>query len=108
MDLAWVTGHGPRRLTDIEGRGPLVRPEGTVTFAYRDHEDQKEFGSQPMPAKLKVLDLPTDELGAALRIALASGKPVGIEITIYNPHLDHDGSAGRGLVDVRAVGTTAR
>lgn len=155
MDLAFVTGYGPSLLTDIEGRGPLVRPEDAVAFAYRDHEDQKEYGGQPLPEKLKVLDLPAvraagiaatareavnhltrpeldgffihldadclddaimpavdfrvpgglswDELGTALRIALASGKAVGLEITIYNPRLDEDGSAGRGLVDVLAA-----
>ncbi len=50
-----------------------------------------------------------DELGVALRVALASGKAVGIEITIYNPRLDADGSAGRGLADVlaAALGTAA-
>lgn len=155
MDLAFVTGYGPSLLTDIEGRGPLMRPEDAVAFAYRDHEDQKEYGGQPLPEKLKVLDLPAvraagiattareavnhltrpeldgffihldadclddaimpavdfrvpgglswDELGTALRIALASGKAVGLEITIYNPRLDEDGSAGRGLVDVLAA-----
>lgn len=155
MDLAFVAGYGPSLLTDIEGRGPLVRPEDAVAFAYRDHEDQEEYGGQPLPEELKVLDLPAvraagieatareavdhltrpeldgffihldadclddaimpavdfrvpgglswDELGTALRIALASGKAVGIEITIYNPRLDEDGSAGRGLVDVLAA-----
>ncbi|MCF6117670.1 arginase family protein, partial [Mesorhizobium muleiense] len=44
-----------------------------------------------------------DELSAALRIILASGKAVGIEVTIYNPRLDEDGSAGRGLADVLAA-----
>ncbi len=161
MDLAFVTGHGPSLLTDIEGRGPLVRPEDAVAFAYRDHKDQEEYGSQPLPKELKAIDLPAvramgieaaareavdhltraeldgffihldadclddaimpavdfrvpgglswDELGVALRVALASGKAVGIEITIYNPRLDEDGSAGRGLADVLAValGTTA-
>jgi arginase len=50
-----------------------------------------------------------DELGTALRIILASGKAVGIEITIYNPQLDRDGSAGHGLVDVlaKALGTSS-
>ncbi|OZI50702.1 arginase family protein [Bordetella genomosp. 4] len=155
MDLAWVTGYGPSHLTDLEGRGPLVRPEDTVAFAYRDHKDQEEYGSQPLPKELKVIDLPVvrakgieaaareavdhltrdeldgffihldadcldddimpavdfrvpdglswDALGTALRIALASGKAVGIEITIYNPRLDEDGSAGRGLADVVAA-----
>lgn len=155
MDLAWVTGNGPSTLTDLEGRGPLVRPEDAVAFAYRDHKDQEEYGSQPLHKELKAIDLPAvrakgieaaareavdhltrdeldgffihldadcldddimpavdfrvpdglswDALGATLRIALASGKAVGIEITIYNPRLDEDGSAGRGLADVVAA-----
>lgn len=161
MDLAWVTGHGPALLTDIEGRMPLVRPEDAAAFAFRDHDDQREYGSQPLPQALKVLDLPAlramgvekaaneavdhltraeldgffihldadclddaimpavdfrmpdglswDELAAALRIALESGKAVGLEITIYNPRLDTDGNAGRGLADLlaRTLGTAA-
>lgn len=165
MDLALVTGYGPSLLTDIEGRGPLVRPEDAVAFAYRDHKDQQEYGSQPLPKTLKAIDLPAvramgieaaaraavdhltreeldgffihvdadclddaimpavdfrvpgglsrGELGTALRVALESGKAVGIEITIYNPRLDEDGSAGRGLADVlsnelaAALGTAA-
>ena len=161
MDLALVTGYGPSKLVDIEGRGPLVSPKNAVAFAYRDHKDQEEYGSQPLPKELKAIDLPAvramgveaaareavhhltreeldgffihldadclddvvmpavdfrmpgglswDELGTALRVALASGKAVGIEITIYNPRLDEDGSAGRGLADVlaAALGTAA-
>jgi arginase len=38
-----------------------------------------------------------DELTAILRLALASGRAVGLEVAIYNPLLDRDGSAGRGL-----------
>jgi len=57
MDLALVTGHGPKRLTDIEGRGPIVREEDAVAFAYRDWKDQDEYGSQPLPDALKSLDL---------------------------------------------------
>jgi arginase len=161
MDLALVTGYGPALLTDIEGRSPLVRPENAVAFAFRDHEDQAKFGSQPLPAELRAYDLCSvrsmgvesaaraavdhlmraeldgffihldadclddaimpavdfrvpgglswDELGAALRIILASGKAIGIEVTIYNPRLDGDGSAGRGLADMlaAALGTAA-
>ena len=161
MDLAFVTGHGPALLTHIEGRSPLVRPEDTVAFAFRDHRDQAEYGSQPLPPELLAYDLPAvrrlgvesaaraaldhltrsgldgffihldadclddaimpavdfrvpgglswEELGAALRIILASGKAVGLEVTIYNPRLDEDGDAGRGLADVlaAALGTAA-
>jgi len=151
MDLAFVTGHGPPLLTDIEGLGPLVRPDDAVAFAFRDHEDQAKYGSQPLPPELKALDLAavqhmgveaaaraaTDhltrdgldgffihvdadclddaimpavdyripgglswrELETALGVALASGKAVGLEIAIYNPRLDADGAAGRGLTD---------
>ncbi|MBB6091241.1 arginase [Povalibacter uvarum] len=161
MDLAFVTGFGPPLLTDIEGRRPLVRAEDTVAFAYRDHEDQAEFGSQPLPVELRTFDLPAvrrmgvenaaraaiahltraeldgffihidadclddelmpavdfrvpgglsyEELSATLRIALASGKATGLEVAIYNPGLDEDGRAGRGLVEVlvAALGTAA-
>jgi len=38
-----------------------------------------------------------DELCTVLQTALASGRAVGIEITIYNPSLDADGASGREL-----------
>jgi arginase len=161
MDLAFATGYGPALLTNIEGRSPLVRPEDAVAFAFRDHEDQAEFDSQPLPAELRAYDLYAvrsmgvehaaraaldhltrpeldgffihldadclddaimpavdfrvpdglswEELAAVLSIILASEKAVGIEVTIYNPHLDQDGSAGRGLADIlaMALGTAA-
>jgi arginase len=152
MDLAFVTGYGPERLTNIEGRDPIVRPDDVVAFGYRDHADQQEYGSQPLPRALKAIDLPSvrrlgieaaaqqaiehlqrpelegffihvdadclddaimpavdfrvpgglsvEELTTVLRVALASGRAVGIEIAIYNPRLDEDGSAGRRLADL--------
>jgi arginase len=57
MDLAFVTGHGPRLLTDLEGRGPLVRDEDTVAFAFRDEEEQRRYGSQPLPPSLQAFPL---------------------------------------------------
>ena len=45
-----------------------------------------------------------DELANTLRIAIESGKVVGLEITIYNPNLDTDGAAGRGLAETLARG----
>ena len=156
MDLAFATGHGPALLSNIEGKGPLVREEDTVVFAFRDEEEQAEYGSQELPetihayglqtirclgieraARAAVAHLTRDELDGffvhfdadslddslmpavdyrlsgglswqemitTLKIALVSGRAVGMEVTIYNPALDHDGSAGRGLVDALARG----
>ena len=59
MDLALVTGHGPTLLTHFDGDSPLIRPTDAVAFGYRDHEDQAEFGSQPLPGELRAFDLPT-------------------------------------------------
>lgn len=158
MDLAFATGFGPRLLTDLEGRRPLVRPEDVVVFGFRDHEDQATFGSQPLPAETGAFDLHAvrrlgveaaaraaidrltrreldgffihvdadclddaimpavdyrasdgfswDELASVLQIGLANPKAIGFQVTIYNPRLDEDGAAGRGLVEVLTAGLT--
>lgn len=161
MDLAFATGHGPALLTDIEGLGPLVREEDVFVFGFRDEEEQREYGSQPLPDGLRAYDLAKvrefgvetaaaeavkhltrpelqgffihvdadclnddvmsaveyrlpdgltlEELGRTLEIAMASGKAMGIEVTVYNPNLDKDGEAGRRLARVLAdaLGTSA-
>jgi arginase len=38
-----------------------------------------------------------DELAAAVRVAVGSGRAVGLQVAIYNPDIDADGSNGRGL-----------
>jgi arginase len=47
-----------------------------------------------------------NELVLTLQIAMASGRAVGLEVTIYNPDLDPHSDCGRGLVDAlsRALG----
>jgi arginase len=151
MDLAFATGRGPELLTNLEGLRPLVRDEDVVAFGFRDAQEQREYGSQPLPPRLLALELSEvrrlgakhaaqravehltaahkpmqgffihldadvvsdalmpavdyrmpdglswDELRTVLQTALASGRAVGIEITIYNPALDADGSSGREL-----------
>jgi arginase len=151
MELAFVTGHGPAQLTALEGLAPLVREQDVVAFGFRDGEEQREHGSQPLPEAILALDLQQvrrlgveqaarlavahlcrpeldgffvhldadclddalmpavdyrlagglshEELVTVLRTALASGRAAGMEVTIYNPSLDRDGSAGRGLVE---------
>jgi arginase len=57
MDLAFATGRGPALLADIEGRGPLVRDEDAVAFGFRDEDEQREYGSQPLPSVLAAFSL---------------------------------------------------
>lgn len=49
------------------------------------------------------------ELREALRMAMATGRVVGVEVTIYNPNLDEGGAAGRllGSIIADALGTRA-
>ena len=161
MDLAFVTGFGPALLTDLEGRGPLVRASDTVAFGFRDAHEQRHYRSQPLAADVLALDLMTvrrmgveravqaalerivrpelegffihldadclddrimpavdyrlpdgfswSDITETLRMALASGRAVGMEVTIYNPALDEDGRAGRELTNVlvAALGTSS-
>jgi arginase len=48
-----------------------------------------------------------DEVATVLAAAAGSGRVAGIEVTIYNPALDADGSAGRGLTRALAAGLGA-
>ncbi len=63
------------------------------------HLDSDVVSDALMPAvDYRIPDgLSWDELRTVLETALASGRAVGIEITIYNPALDADGSSGREL-----------
>jgi arginase len=49
-----------------------------------------------------------NDITSTLRMALTSGRAVGLEVTIYNPALDEDGRAGRELTNVlvAALGTS--
>ena len=58
MDLAFATGRGPAVLADLDGLGPLVRDEDVVAFGFRDHDEQRAYGSQPLAAGIVAIDLP--------------------------------------------------
>lgn len=91
MDLAWVTGHGPHIVTDHEGFHPLVRAEDVVAVGFRDHDDQREYESQPLPAALTRFDLPgirSAGIEAAMWQAVDYLDSTGIEGFLV--HLDAD------------------
>ncbi|MCT7353200.1 arginase family protein [Streptomyces sp. 15-116A] len=146
MDLALATGRGPDVLTDLEGRGPLVRDEDVVALGFRDAEESAAAGMQPLPPALHAMDLGTvralgaaeaaaravallpdtgywihldvdvldddvmpavdyrmpggltwEELETVLRTALAGHGAVGLDVTIFNPRMDPDGSIADAL-----------
>jgi arginase len=72
---------------------------GRPTQGFFIHLDSDVVSDALMPAvDYRIPDgLNWDELRTVLETALASGRAVGIEITIYNPSLDADGSSGREL-----------
>jgi arginase len=78
---------------------PLVRPELAGFFV---HVDADCLDDAVMPAVDYRLPggLSAAELTTVLRIALATGRAMGLEVTIYNPALDRDGEAGRRLTDL--------
>jgi arginase len=49
-----------------------------------------------------------DELSTVLRSSIASGKALGIDITIFNPKLDVDGSIARRFAEALALGLSDR
>lgn len=57
MELAFATGRGPARLANLEGIGPLLRDEDVVVFGVRDQDQQREYGSQPLPVAMRAFDL---------------------------------------------------
>jgi arginase len=103
-------------LTTVRRMGVAAAADAAVQHLTRHaidgffiHLDADSLNDDIMPAvDYRLPDgLSWTELETSLRVALESGQAVGVEITIYNPNLDPDGSAGRGLVDglVHALGS---
>jgi arginase len=114
--LPWVDPGKPRCLGVCAIALPAVRKLG-IEVAAREavahltrseldgffiHVDADCLDDAVMPAVDFRLPggLTLEELATALRIALTSGNAVGLEVAIYNPSLDEDGSAGRALARV--------
>lgn len=157
MDLAFVTGRGPKVVTDLEGLRPLVRELDVAVLGRRDEQDAAEHGSQRIEdTAIEVTDLAGvrrdgaqasaaqalrrvarpelagfwihldadvlddtlmpavdyrlpgglswQELTDILRTAFASGRVLGLDVTIFNPRLDADGAIACRLVDALVDG----
>ncbi|MGI5359550.1 arginase family protein [Streptomyces sp. CA-252508] len=91
MELALATGRGPRLLTDLEGRGPLLRDEDVVALGHRDARESAEAGMQPLPTGLHAMDLDAVRAaGAATAARRAVDLLTGGGRDGYWVHLDVD------------------
>ena len=107
LKLEAVRSRGARRAAEAAVK-QLCRSELDGFFV---HVDADCLDDAIMPAVDYRLPggLSWDELATTLDVVMHSGRAAGLEITIYNPKLDRDGAAGRGLADTlaRALGTSA-
>ena len=105
-----------RDLDDIRRDGLTAALEASLARVARDdlpgffvHLDADVLDDAVMPA----VDyrapggLQFGEVARIVRAALATGKAVGLELTIFNPALDPDGSLARELVDMLVAGLNA-
>ncbi|RYZ09917.1 MAG: arginase family protein [Myxococcales bacterium] len=83
----------------------LSRPELDGFFI---HIDADCLSDELMPAVDYRIEggLTWEELRAVLEVSLASGRSVGLEVTIYNPRLDAGGRAGHALTQTLAEALT--
>ncbi|MFP1624326.1 arginase family protein [Streptomyces sp. 5K101] len=91
MELALATGRGPRLLTDLEGRGPLLRDEDVVAFGFRDEAESARAGMQPLPPRLHAMGLDrVRAAGAAVAARQAVDRLADGETAGFWVHLDVD------------------
>ncbi|MDA0184175.1 arginase family protein [Solirubrobacter phytolaccae] len=122
-DLAVVTGRAEDALADLDGLRPYVLDEDVVAYGSRDGSTAPvrvidldalragEWAVPPVPywvhvdadvLRLDAVDSPQpdglsyEELATLLRLLL-SGPVVGMQVTIFDPDLDPDGSAAEAL-----------
>lgn len=102
IDLAAVRARGVNDAA-VRAVAHLSRPELSGAWV---HLDADVLDDAIMPAvDYRMPDgLSWDELAVTLQAMAASGKAVGIDVTIFNPKLDNDGSIARMFVDTLVRG----
>jgi arginase len=102
MDLWSVRGRGVESAT----REALAHLERAGPAGFWIHLDVDVLDDAIMPAvDYRLPDgLSWDELTVVLRLAVMTGREIGVEVTIFNPTLDADGDIGRALVDRLVAG----
>jgi arginase len=103
MDLSSVREQGAERAAR-DARAHLERKDGPAGFWI--HLDVDVLDDAIMPAVDYRLPggLAWDELTAVLRVAVASDRAAGLDVTIFNPTLDADGRIASALVGALVAG----
>ena len=105
-----------RDLADIRREGLPAALGASLACVARDdldgffvHLDADVLDDAIMPAvDYRQPDgLQFEEVSQVLRAALGTGRAVGLELTIFNPALDSDGSLARALVEMLVLGLNA-
>jgi arginase len=78
-ELALVTGRGPALLTTYDGDRPLVADGDVVPFGFRDEDEARSYGSQPLPPAMKAFSL------AAIR-QIGIGTPTREALGVVSAH----------------------
>jgi arginase len=102
FDLAHVRSVGAKKAAELAVER-LLKEE---VAGFWVHLDADVLDDRVMPAVDYRLEggLSFEELSQVLRVLKASGRAVGIDVTIFNPKFDADGSIARQLVDAIAAG----
>jgi arginase len=100
FDLPLIRRHG----VDVAARDAVAHllRSGGPDSGFWIHVDADVLDDAIMPAVDYRLPggLSWEELTTVIRVAVESRRAIGLEVTIYNPKLDPDGSGARGLADV--------
>lgn len=118
IDLASIRARGPRGIDAAahEAVAHLTRGAGDGADdgdgpdrGFWIHVDADVLDDAIMPAVDYRLPggLSWNELTTVMRAAIGSGRAAGLEVTIYNPKLDPDGTGARGLADAICTAFTA-
>jgi len=103
LDLAAVRAAGAPAAAE-RALAHLTRPDAPDRFWIHVDADVLDDAVLPAVDYRQPDGLSPDELATILAAALATGRVAGIEVTIYNPALDPDGTAGAALTGVLACG----
>ena len=103
LDLATVRAVGAMAVAE-RALAHLTRPDAPGRFWLHVDADVLDDAVMPAVDYRQPGGLSLDELATLLAAATATGRVAGVEVTIYNPALDPDGTAGAALTGALARG----